>query len=379
MANSRPERAIQARRVTLPALCALALALGGCAHGRAPARGAGKAWYGTGAPTPTRAETFRPTSARATASAWLTLPGARNPELVTYEVVDGIAVMDGDMVLGDAATLALRHAVPSLFGRGAGDPDRKYSSAVSNRSLLWPNGVIPYELDASVASQAEYIHWAIDRMNETEIQLRPRTAADVDYVVFVNPGDGGCSATMGRVGGRQTINLAEACGGPSTIHEIMHAAGFMHEHSRADRDAYVTIAWNEIEPSKATWFEKRKATEVDPGPYDYGSIMHYGSESFSRTGNPTIIPHIADAPIGQRNGLSELDRAGISALYGRLGGPTPPLSNPSAGAPVAFPTPGQLGLPLPSFTLPVAVPGFPLPWTAPPVKLPSGGAIDPGY
>lgn len=32
------------------------------------------------------------------------------------------------------------------------------------------------------------------------------------------------------------------------IHEVMHQLGFSHEHTRPDRDQYITILWNNIKP-----------------------------------------------------------------------------------------------------------------------------------
>ena len=48
--------------------------------------------------------------------------------------------------------------------------------------------------------------------------------------------------------------------------------------------------------------------------YDYGSVMHYSSHSFSKNGKATIIPR-KNVVIGQRNGFSNLDLQEINALY----------------------------------------------------------------
>ena len=51
-------------------------------------------------------------------------------------------------------------------------------------------------------------------------------------------------------------------------------------------------------------------------PYDYDSIMHYGTNGFSKNGKPTLRS-IRDPSrsLGQRNGFTALDIQEINALY----------------------------------------------------------------
>lgn len=53
-------------------------------------------------------------------------------------------------------------------------------------------------------------------------------------------------------------------------------------------------------------------------PYDFDSVMHYGSNAFSKNGKQTITPidkNIASSRLGQRNGFSHNDILHVKALY----------------------------------------------------------------
>ena len=54
------------------------------------------------------------------------------------------------------------------------------------------------------------------------------------------------------MGGKQELSLQ--AGGCTFIgtsaHELMHALGFHHEQSRADRDKYLIVLYENIDPSK---------------------------------------------------------------------------------------------------------------------------------
>lgn len=331
-------RMIEGRTFSLASalLVASGLALVGCQVGtrspqRPPSAGPAYAPPPMGAHGPIRpavdaqvAESFRPHRLGNQGAMPLFLPGSIRQQLVKYEVVDGMAVMEGDILLGPVEQLAFRYGIPWMAPTNV-----KSAVARTGRNHLWPNAEIPYVIDSSVGARArEHIAWAVAHMNTTELKLRPRTNADKDYVAFVNEARGGCSSYVGRIGGRQEIQLEDDCGRGSTVHEILHAAGFYHEQSRGDRDEFVTIHWDEIAAGRQLNFEKRDSLGQDIGPYDYGSIMHYSSRAFSRTGKPTITPKKANVTIGQRDGLSELDRAAISYLYGNGTSPEPKQPSP---------------------------------------------------
>lgn len=70
----------------------------------------------------------------------------------------------------------------------------------------------------------------------------------------------------------------------TVIHELLHATGFFHEQSRADRDDWVDIIWNNIEYGAADQFEKYSLRTMQylGANYDYGSVMHYSPYAFSK-------------------------------------------------------------------------------------------------
>lgn len=59
-----------------------------------------------------------------------------------------------------------------------------------------------------------------------------------------------CSSAIGMVGGTQKITLTPDCVREkgTIIHEFLHALGFFHEHSRPDRDKYITVIPENIIP-----------------------------------------------------------------------------------------------------------------------------------
>ncbi|PGT73601.1 M12 family metallopeptidase [Priestia megaterium] len=228
--------------------------------------------------------------------------GLDEPQEVKYVEVDGLAIMQGDIIIGKADEMITKTqdtSPPFTFLRELGKK--------------WPGGVVPY-LIASDLPQPERVQQAIQHWHSnTIIKLVPRTN-EQNYIYFVK-GDG-CSSDIGMRGGQQVITLGSGCEVGSAIHEIGHALGMFHEQCAPNRDEYIEIHWENIEERFKYNFEITTWQEaVTYGPYDYSSIMHYGRYGFSKNGQPTIVPKI-DVEIGQRRGLSQGDIQGINSLYG---------------------------------------------------------------
>lgn len=79
-----------------------------------------------------------------------------------------------------------------------------------------------------------------------------RKGTEPDYVYFTS-GNTGCWSSVGRIGGRQEINLqSPGCltKKGTVVHEMMHALGFLHEQNRWERDKHVTVNYQNIQTGK---------------------------------------------------------------------------------------------------------------------------------
>uniref|UniRef100_A0A8C4UK75 Metalloendopeptidase n=1 Tax=Falco tinnunculus TaxID=100819 RepID=A0A8C4UK75_FALTI len=190
-------------------------------------------------------------------------------------------------------------------------------SAINCESCLWPksqDGLVKISPGPFLFLAMTERSWIADALQEistlTCVQFVNRTT-ETDYVYVEH----GCWSYFGKIGGRQAVGLVKnGCMDKGAIqHEMNHALGFIHEQARSDRDKFVKIMWEHIVAGN---FGKVNSKNLGL-PYDYSSVMHYGAYDFSSSpGKQTIVP-VPDPsiPIGQREGLSNLDVAKINKLY----------------------------------------------------------------
>ena len=194
---------------------------------------------------------------------------------------------------------------------------------------IWPNGVIPYVIDAQMPNRQAALdamqHWS----DRTPIRFVERQS-EANFVHFRAAGTQ-CLSRVGMVGGEQFIDLPPAvCSLGDTIHEIGHTVGLFHEQSRADRDRWVRFYPENMIKSLIPQYTQQIAGGDDAGLFDYGAIMMYPRWASARAQQLTTLESLpAGLDFGQREGLSPQEIETVRRWYAPPSGRTVLATSPA--------------------------------------------------
>lgn len=171
--------------------------------------------------------------------------------------------------------------------------------------IPWHKCVVPYVFnsgftDAEKNMIRSYMNIITEasKTDATDLGIRfVEKTIEIEFLRFnktMNSEDGTCgNSKVAKQLGGQDINLSSKCINESTVlHELLHSLGFIHEHTRSDRDSYINIIYDNVTAGNAAEFDIKNNVVSDNiimhTDYDYDSIMHYHPYGFSRNGRRTI-------------------------------------------------------------------------------------------
>lgn len=242
------------------------------------------------------------------AEAWVELQG--ETRLVRYRVVDGTAILHGDMILGSAEEV--RDGDRRIRARLASGLQTVQSH--TRGDFGWSKNVVPFEISSGLSATMEgRIAQAVAHWNaNTIVRLQPRDG-EGDFVRFVT-GDG-CLSHVGKKGGKQEIKLSSDCSVGNVTHEIGHAVGLYHEQNRDDRDDFVIVDFDNVEEGKEDQFEKGPFGSLDVGAFDFNSRLLYSPFAFAvDSSEPTMTKLDGSTWTPNLTVLSTGDIAGVTRM-----------------------------------------------------------------
>jgi hypothetical protein len=226
------------------------------------------------------------------------------PGKVGFKVVKGKAIAFGDIVIGQVQ--------PEFEG--------KIGAAKIPRPQVWYLP-IPFAIDPRLPNLQK-----IDIQDSLLYLVDVVGLEFVEYdgshedVLYFTESDEHCYSYLGMIGGTQPIYLSPGCGPQAILHELLHSFGFVHEQNRRDRDSFLQIFWQNIQPDYHLQFMKVPEDLMEVygnSSFDYESIMLYQDTFFAKKrGKKTMTSKTRRQIRPIQNGLSTRDIERLQKLYG---------------------------------------------------------------
>lgn len=193
-------------------------------------------------------------------------------------------------------------------------------NAYRNESRLWPKAVVPYTIDEAYSiHERSVIERAMKDMQSISCIRFKKQSTEKAFVEIVR--GKGCRAVVGYIGRQSRLILGYGCIWVARVlHELLHVLGFFHEHTRPDRDEYVTIFDDNIKEASRNNFRKMSESRVTTFglPYDFKSVLHYHDREFAidrlkKTLEPKV--GVGKVIIGKAEEMSKMDILKLNKLY----------------------------------------------------------------
>ncbi len=213
------------------------------------------------------------------------------------------------------------------------EPDTPISSKLGLWGSVnkWPNNTVVYVINGLSQSVRSELQKSMDEWtSKTNVRFKERT--NESYYVTISSNGNNCncgSATLGVNGSRGFMKLGTRTTAVVIIHEIGHTLGYIHEQNRSDRDNHIKINWENISAGAESQFQKSNSSTLVTRNFDVKSTMMYGSYTFSKNGQPTIVQNDGSLIPRRQAALSALDIEGTNKVYPGDTDPNP--TNPCKG------------------------------------------------
>uniref|UniRef100_A0A0B7A6T8 Metalloendopeptidase n=1 Tax=Arion vulgaris TaxID=1028688 RepID=A0A0B7A6T8_9EUPU len=232
------------------------------------------------------------------------------------EMFDVFHIMKGAevMIMTELDLLLSMDQYRSLYN--SPNTPREKRKARRDLQTQWTNCKVYYEITESLDSIEirNIIKEAIDEWEKFSCLDFEESTTETRRIQFQD--GGGCYSQVGMQKEPQPIALAPGCRTKGIIvHEIGHAIGWYHEHMRPDRDKFIKINYDVIAPRFHPNFESYNSSVINTYniPYDYTSIMHYGSDVLP--GSIVTLDTSFQDKIGQRQGMTFKDIKTANIMY----------------------------------------------------------------